>query len=128
MQLDDAKLKDDAFWALPAGLLRQHCAPCPVAEKARCRSFGSKGRDVLEARTFGFKCLTSFCDGYEGVKEETERHLAAGYGFEFVWCKALKKYVIIVETEQDVTVPSCIIGGFGRSGVNSKSVCPVRII
>ena len=40
--LDDDKTQGGRYLGLAAGLLRHHFAPCPVAEKARCRRFGSE--------------------------------------------------------------------------------------
>ena len=39
-----------------------------------------------------------------------------------MWCKALKKYVIIDKIVQDVTVPSRIFVDLRRSGANSSRV------
>ena len=81
-------------------------------------------RVVLEAFTSGFMYHSSVCVGHEGAKKVVRRYRAAGYGFEFVWCKALKEYAITVKTEQDVTVPSRIVVDLRRSGANSSQFAP----
>ena len=92
--------------------------------------------DVQEAFMSGLKNYTSFYDDYEGAKKEVERYLAAGYGIEVEWSKAMvkdphgsiSKLALIVKSKQDGTVKRLIIVDLRRSGANSKSVCPERII
>ena len=55
-----------------------------------------------------------------------ERYLAAGYGIEVVWSKALKKDALIVKTKQEGMVPRRIIVDLKFFIANSKSVCPER--
>ena len=65
-----------------------------------------------------------------------ERYLAAGYGIEVEWSKAMgkdplgsiSKMALIVKAKQDGTVNRRIIVDLRRSGANSKSVCPEPII
>ena len=92
--------------------------------------------DVQEAFMSGFKNYSSFYEDYEEAKKEVERYLAAGYGIEVEWSKALSKdphgsiskMALIVQAKQDGTVKRRIIVDLRRSGANSKSICPECII
>ena len=79
---------------------------------------------------------SSFYDYYEGTKKEVESYVAASYGIKVEEYKAMEKdpqgpiskMALIVKSKQDGMVKRRIIVDLRRSGANSKSFCPERII